>query len=468
MKNNKQQRLMWVIWLLAMVLWPQQTFAHGNAPEGKQVAFTQRIGVYDLLVMVESPVAVPGILLVDFSPLGTAIPDRVIFRVAPRGQSFERAIPTVVQTLAGPQGVYYSEIAVDRAGDWEIEVQVEGLLEGGVAVLPVAIVPATLPAYSIELSIALASIALLLVTGLALGAIDKGSATGVPAWLHRTIGQGVFAAFIVSIVFGGLMWQETASQSATNTTAASVSLGGRPHVNVTLSSQPAIPQAQQELQLTFELSDGGTGLPVDDLVSHHEALIHMVVLDESGAFMLHDHPPRLAPGRYQISFTPDRPGRYRTYIELERTSSGTQVIEREFLVAGTPVEVPAIAAGLGQRTLDTLQVNITSSVERIRAGQQTTLNFRFSELDGKPTQDLAPWLGMAGHMFARSTDQEIFAHVHAAEVMAPANMAGLGMRYGPDVRFVYTFPRAGEYRIWAQFQHENTILTVPLTLRVDS
>ena len=38
--------------------------------------------------------------------------------------------------------------------------------------------------------------------------------------------------------------------------------------------------------------------------------------------------------------------------------------------------------------------------------------------------------------------------------------------YGPDVPFTFTFPIAGQYRLWIQAERQNTILTVPVVLDV--
>jgi hypothetical protein len=38
--------------------------------------------------------------------------------------------------------------------------------------------------------------------------------------------------------------------------------------------------------------------------------------------------------------------------------------------------------------------------------------------------------------------------------------------YGPDVPFTFTFPIAGQYRLWIQAERQNTLLTVPVVLDV--
>jgi hypothetical protein len=113
-----------------------------------------------------------------------------------------------------------------------------------------------------------------------------------------------------------------------------------------------------------------------------------------------------------------------------------------------------------------MQVNITSSVTPLTAGKQATFTFNFSA-GGAAVVDLQPWLGMAGHLIARRTDGALFAHIHAAEQMPPADpILAAGTIYGPNIRFAYTFPQPGRYQLWAQFQRAGEIVTVPFEVEV--
>jgi hypothetical protein len=228
---------------------------------------------------------------------------------------------------------------------------------------------------------------------------------------------------------------------------------------------PGQPTAGQPLTMTLDLSDGSTGLPIDDLITHHDALLHLVVISADGAFYTHVHPPRVAPGHFEIRVTPDRPGRYTAYAEIERRDSGTQVIARDFVVGGTGAGRPAQFQGLGARQIGDLQVQVAAGVPELRSGKQALFTFSFSK-DGKPVSDLQPWLGMGGHLIARSDDGAIFAHVHALGPMAPSGILETGINYGPDIQFVYTFPQPGRYQIWGQFRHANQIVTVPIQVDV--
>ncbi len=129
--------------------------------------------------------------------------------------------------------------------------------------------------------------------------------------------------------------------------------------------------------------------------------------------------------------------------------SGTQVIARDFEVAGTASGPGPALPGLGEREIDGMQIAVASSLAPLRAGKQTTFTFSFSE-GGAPVLDIQAWLGMAGHLIARSEDGATIAHIHAAEQAPPSDLLlASGTIYGPNIRFVYTFPQPGRYRLGA-------------------
>lgn len=455
-------RVVAVILALAACLIPVSVAAHGGLPEGPRQIFTQTVGRYELAVMIEAPPAVPAPLFVDIVPTHPLDPSMISLRLAPRGVGLAQQPATGVEALPGDQRLLTSRLEVNQAGPWELEVTIAAPEGTSTALIPFMITVAPLPPFTIPLLVSLGSLFLLMLAGVVVAAMNQGRPQLSRAWLDRLLGYAIFASAIASIIFG--VQQAVASAEAPPPDTALVS-SGRPHVNMDLRTEPAVPTAGQSLTLTLDLSDGGTGQPVDDIISHHEALVHLVVLDETGAFMTHQHPPRGAAGRFTLSIRPDRPGTYTAYAEIQRQDSGSQVIARSFTVSGQAVAAQLPAPGLGLRTVDDVQIEVASSLTPLRAGKQTTLTFTLSHHQ-MPLTDIQPYLGMAGHLFARSGDGMTFAHVHAAEPVAPTDPRASPVSYGPAVRFAYTFPKPGTYQVWAQFRRSNEILTVPLTLEV--
>lgn len=452
-------------WLLAWsvllaLLVPHTAAAHGGN-SGPIQSFTQSVGPYELVVMLEMPSAAPGTLFIDVTPQQPIDGVRLQLRAAPRGQPLDNAPVAELQGLPGAPAVYYTQLDLDRVGDWDLEIQADGPAGSGVARIPFTITAVPIPAATLGLFAAFGLLAVLLLANIVLALVYR-APRKPPAWATTTLGYAMFGCLVVAGVLGVQQFLDGRAQALTQPVAA-----GRPHVNMALSTTPGQPSAGQPVTLTIDLSDGSTGLPVDDLLPHHEALMHLIVLDQTGAFMEHLHPPRVAPGQFVMTLTPDRPGNYTAYAEIERRDSGTQVLSRDFAVSGAPVAAPAAAPGLGLRQIGDLAVAVAASNPQPRAGETTTLTFSFKDGD-RPVQDIQPWLGMAGHLIARSDDRQIFAHIHAAERMIAPGPTAAGERFGPDIRFVYTFPQPGDYQLWAQFKHHDQIITVPLELRIEN
>jgi hypothetical protein len=460
-QRSARSALVMVVLLLAVAV-PGLVRAHGGHT-GPSQTFTQALGPYEVAITIEIPSAAPAPLYLDVLPQSDIAGATLTFRAVPRGQPFDGAPAAQVQGMAGPQGVYYTQLDVDRLGDWELEARVAGPKGSGVARIPFTIEAAPAASGSLGLFIALGGLVLLMIISIAVAAIGQRRARPAPGWLNWALGQAMFTCLIAAAIFGAQQFSATiqgAQASAVAQTAV-----GRPHANLALATAPSAPQASQPLTITLDLSDGSTGLPIDDLITHHDSLLHLVVISEDGAFYQHLHPPRLAPGQFAAAITPTQPGRYTAYAEIERRDSGTQVLARDFVVAGTALGRPVQLPPLGPRQVGDLQVQVGSSPAELKAGKQATFTFSFSK-GGKPVDDLQPWLGMAGHLIARSRDGAIFAHIHAQGPMAPDGILATGVNYGPDIQFVYTFPQPGRYQLWGQFRHAEQIVTVPIEVEV--
>jgi len=451
------------------MLLPGAALAHGGH-SGPMQTYTQMVGPYDLAITLELPPTEPATLYLDVMPESPIGQTTLTFRAAPRGQPFSGPATASVQTLAGAPSIYYTQLDVSAPGDWDLEVRAHGAEGDGFAIIPFTLYNTPLPGYSIALYGALGTLVLLMVISLTLTGPGSRSSWKAPRWAGWIIGQGMFACVIVAIIFG--VQQVNASiQNAQNPQygdPSQLAPLGLPHANVTLHTDPALPQAGQPLTLTLDLSDGGTGLPVEDIEPHHEALIHLVVINDDGSFFTHTHPAYSGPGQFVIAVTPDRPGHYTAYSEVERQNSGIEIIPRSFTVGGTAIaNSPPPTQGTGTRYVAGMQVTVSSSLESLQAGQQTTLTFNFAS-GGTPVRDMQPWLGMAGHMIARNDDSTIYGHIHAAEIVPPTTspIVENGVRYGPSIRFVYTFPQPGHYLLWGQFKHNDQIVTVPVSLQV--
>jgi hypothetical protein len=78
------------------------------------------------------------------------------------------------------------------------------------------------------------------------------------------------------------------------------------------------------------------------------------------------------------------------------------------------------------------------------------------EKNGKPVERIETYLGAGGHAVVIGESTESFLHVH------PATEAKGGV-YQPPIEFHTTIPKAGLYKMWAQFKIDGKVRTADFT-----
>lgn len=447
-----------LIALLTLIAVPPASAHVGDA--GPVQTIVMDAGPYELAVTITIPPALPGPLLVDIAPDGAPLPETFEVRLTRYGSPFPEK-PAALLSLNGAFSVT-TRLDINAPGDWEVEIVARGAPGEGVMRIPVTVFQPPLPPTTIPLAIALGVLIVSLLAGAAVGAGGRHARPGFAGAL-RVLNYAAFASAVASAV---LAWLQFMPLQAETTPAVPTYSGGAPHINLLLATEPQTPDAGAPLVMTLDLRDGATGLPADDLSPHHDALLHLAVVDDSGGFFAHLHPARVAPGLYAVTLVPDRPGMYTAYAELMRHGGSLQVVTGRFAVGGQ-VQIdtaPPPAPGLGVRSIGDLTVEVRAQPASLRSGQLTTLSVMVSDVNG-PVRDLEPWLGMGGHLMMRHVNEALFSHIHAA---APIAAPGSMLRYGPELRFVHNFPRPGVYQAWFQFRRAGQVITVPATLEVQS
>src|SRR5262249_32795189 len=114
---------------------------------------------------------------------------------------------------------------------------------------------------------------------------------------------------------------------------------------VLLGLAAGTPTAGRAGTLRIDLSDSATGAPVDDLVVHDDALVHLLIVGPGGE-LWHLHPIRTAPARYEIDFTPPEAGHYTLGVELARRGGGVQSVRAASGFTAGPAASPGGVPGI--------------------------------------------------------------------------------------------------------------------------
>ena len=401
-------------------------------------------------------------------------------------------------------GSYGVTLRVDRAGPWELAVG-DGVRTARVpfVVLGPAVSPAERAIYGGFLAAGL----LLLVTIVVAVRVRRAGwallpGAGMVAGLAVAITGAVLSASLPLPPQPGLQTDATVGNAADPYALNRPLIAdySRPPVLLTVPATPLV--AGRAADVPLNLADAATGLPVDDLVVHDSALIHLLVVGPAGQ-LWHLHPIRVEPGAFQLHWTPPEAGHYALSAEVERRGGGVQLVRAAAGLtvtggAGGPPAYPPASVTAGRRVTTTVSgVPISILASGATAGAATTLTVGVGT-----SPSLQPWLGMLGHLIVvgplpagppvgtAAQTAPIWAHVHSMGDLTPGmNMPGMAAggddamaglmpvngdsaadetvaAYGPSISFTFTFGAPGRYRLWIQAERDYRILTVPAVLEV--
>jgi|GEM_PF-519158 len=215
-------------------------------------------------------------------------------------------------------------------------------------------------------------------------------------------------------------------------------------------------QAGQNTAIRIQILDED-GMPIEDFDIEHEKLLHLIVVSKDMSYFNHIHPEYNGQGEFTITNRFPAGGEYKLIADYVPTG-GAKTTQTEWVtIEGAAAEPAALVPDRTHvKTVDGVEVELLD--DHPAAGQDFELHFRLSDAaTGEPVTDLEPYLGAVGHVVILSEDTEQYLHVHPLDDKAA----------GPDAKFATSFPHAGIYKVWAQFQRDGKMMTVPFVLNVN-
>jgi len=200
--------------------------------------------------------------------------------------------------------------------------------------------------------------------------------------------------------------------------------------------------------------------------------IHLIIVRDDLAYIIHHHPPVGPGGRLTDSVTFPAPGPYRVVIDVY-PAAGTQPNFQLFShirVAGTykPQPLPP------PRSTDVVSgYRFTlAGASNLHAIQAQDVVVHVTEPNGKPAQ-FTPWFGALAHaIFFRHGSLDYF-HTHVCapgatgctSILGPVRVTGTSSTPGKLTVGVLV-PAPGTWRLFLQCKIAGQILTAPFTLHV--
>ncbi len=282
------------------------------------------------------------------------------------------------------------------------------------------------------------------------------------------------AAFVVGlvVVFAVAVWVGTTvgpdgdvtaehsdrhTEASTEAPAASGLPGGLQSTQngYTLDLAEPVARANTKAPLQFRILDS-SGSPVKQYIESHDKLLHLIVVRNDLAAYQHVHPVLDDDGTWSVPLNLSRAGDYRVFADFTPAGGPALTLGSNLHVAGDydPQPLPAAAA---TTEVDGYTVTMSGTPT---AGEASMLTLAVS-WGGMPLADLEPYLGAYGHLVALRASDLAYLHVH------PAGEPGDGVTpSGPEIGFHTTFPSAGNYRLFLDFQHRGVVRTAEFTVSV--
>ena len=224
-----------------------------------------------------------------------------------------------------------------------------------------------------------------------------------------------------------------------------------------------LPEGGRGGTLRLLVREPGTATMARRFVSVHERPFHLFAISDDLEEFSHVHPAPQPDGSFELSPVSFGSRPYQLYADFLPAGGTPQLIRKTILPARTEgfsgSRAPHLARDVGDKTDGGLRVRIEPDAAGLIAGRASLIAFQLEDAaTGAPVSDLQPFLGAWGHAFIVSADLADVVHSHP---ITPLTGSG-----GPTIFFQQRFPRAGPYRLWAQFQRGGLVATVRFTVDV--
>ena len=233
----------------------------------------------------------------------------------------------------------------------------------------------------------------------------------------------------------------------------------------------AQPLAGRVAHLVFGVRETGHTQLVSRFQRVHERMIHLIMVKDDLSWFAHEHPQLGRDGRLYLDWTFPTFGRYWLFADLTPQDGANQILKTEVRVGGPQIGPAArrVPDASLTKTVDGVEVALQVTPNLV-AGHQALLTYTLKR-DGQPLTDLQPYLGAMGHVMAIHQNGRDVVHTHAVapslDPLTGLNVTpALATPSGPNVSFKLTLPTSGIYRVWAQFQRGQQVITVPFTFDV--
>lgn len=231
-----------------------------------------------------------------------------------------------------------------------------------------------------------------------------------------------------------------------------------------LKTSPEQIKAGETVDFSFTIKNP-KGETVESVQIVHEKPMHLLIVSEDLNEFYHEHPEQQSDKTFKVPFTFKNGGKYKLYADFTPNAAKQVVQNFDLTVTGNPRRPIVLEADEKfEKTVEDLFVTMKPSGD-LMAGKNLTLDFNvFDAQTKKPVTDLQNYLGELAHFVVISQDLKEFVHAHP--MSSESGHSHGEKKSEATVSAHLTFPKAGLYKVFAQFQRGGKVITVPFTLNI--
>ena len=205
------------------------------------------------------------------------------------------------------------------------------------------------------------------------------------------------------------------------------------------------------------------GATLKDFAITHTKPMHVIVVRKDLANFQHVHPDyNPATGMFTLTdLTFPSAGAYRIFADFApgggmKDAMGMPLGVTIFqdVTVGTNYTPQSLGSEEKTKAFDGYQVALTTH-GALMSSAENMLMFTISQ-GGKPVTDLEEYLGALGHSVILREGTLDFIHAHPTEMQSQNGTVG----------FMLTFPEAGKYKVFTQFQRDGKVFTTDFVVSV--
>jgi hypothetical protein len=203
--------------------------------------------------------------------------------------------------------------------------------------------------------------------------------------------------------------------------------------------------------------------------------VHLIIVRDDLAYIIHDHPPIAADGLLRQRVTFPAPGRYRVLVDIYPNLPGEQPnfqLFRSVKVSGAyrPQPLPPFRA---DQVIAGYHFDMQGH-PALHAIQAAFVHINVTDPHGRPVR-FVPWFGALAHaiFFHAGSLDHFHTHVCAAgapncsSILGATRITGHATAPG-KITLGVLLPVAGTWRLFLQMRVHGHVLTAPFTLQVAS